>query len=1498
MSEVINTGPDPLQEKPDNFLVVGLGASAGGIQALQEFFSNVPADSGAAYVVILHLSPDHDSKLTEVLQSVSETPVTKVTEQVKVQPNHIYVVPPNQHLEMVDGSITVSENTLLEERRAPVDIFFRTLADSLRARAVAVILAGTGADGSMGLKRIKEHGGVVYVQNPREAEFNEMPRSAIATNLVDEILPVAQIPAKILAYQAHVGTIEIPVDADSRSEAQQRALSEIFALLRLRTGHDFSNYKRPTLLRRIERRINVYQLPSLEDYVLRLHDDPDESKALLKDLLISVTNFFRDKKAFDFIEQEILPRIFQDKKSEDAVRIWVAGCATGEEAYSLAMLCAEQIGDNIDGPQVQIFATDIHADALNAAREGLYTLNDAADVSPERLQRFFSKEGELYRIRRELREMVLFANHNVIKDPPFSRLDLVACRNLLIYLNPTAQERVIETFHFALHPGRWLFLGSSESVDGANDLFSPENREFHVFQSRHIAARSYPVPAAIPNFGTGAIVEAEARVQAKVNRPLERITYGDLHQQLVEQYAPPSLVVNEEYEIVHLSERAGHFLQVSGGEPSNNLLKLIRPELRLELRSALYQAANHKTNVKVRDLKFRSGEQTETVDIHVRPVLNGNDAARGFILVIFEPTPRSGGDEEVLHAGDEEVLHAGDEEVLHAGDKSLARRLEEELIHVKAQLRSSNEQHEAQAEELKASNEELQAMNEELRSTAEELETSKEELHAINEELTTVNQELKVRVEEVTITRNNLQNLINSTNIGTIFLDGSLRVHLFTPVSREIFNLIPTDSGRPLSDLTHRLEYDGLIEDAETVLETLQSVEREVRTTDGRFWMMRLSPYRTQEDRVNGVAITFFNITDRKQSEEVKHFLAAIVESSQDSVLTVNFDGIITSWNRAAQKLYGYTAEEAIGRSLNDIVLPQNILQVLANIDDIKHGHKVEVFDSVRVHKDGRNINLEVVMSPVRDDKGAVIGVSTIARDVTERRAIEAELRESKERFRILVEGAQDFAIFMLSADNIIMTWNSGAERITGFTEAEAVGRSGAIIFTPADRAAGGPEQEIQTAARDGSAPDERWHLRKSGELFWGSGVLMAVRGADGQPTSFVKIFRDATEQKQGAEALQASEARFRTLSDAVPQLVWTNNAAGEADYFNYRWYEYSGLTYEQSYGLGWQVMVHPDDAPTSIARWEQAQAKGEVFDTEYRLRRADGTYRWHIGRNVPLLNEQGQVLSWFGTATDIQELKDVQDALWHAHDEMEQRVTERTGELARITAQREQLLERVVNVQEDERRRISRDLHDMLGQQLTALLMGLQTLPKSPEPGPGLPSYPEHVEKLRSLTRDLIQQTQRLAWEVRPATLDNLGLRAALRQFVEEWSEQYGTTAHIVESNTEEMERLPEQVETALYRVVQEALTNVQRHAGASQVSVLLEKSTDMIAAIIEDNGKGFDIEKDERGQERSTAERLGLLGMAERMELVGGTLTIESSPGKGTTVYARVPSAPKSEA
>ncbi len=471
----------------DEFLIVGLGASAGGIRAFKEFFTHVPPDSGIAFVAVLHMAPEYQSHLAEVLQVSTAMPVTPVKERVRVEPNHVYVISPNQSLTMLDGHLSVAAITRIEERRAPVDIFFRTLAETQGPRAVCVVLSGTGANGSMGMKRVKEFGGICLVQDPDEAEHGDMPRHSIATALVDHVLPVAEIPAKILGYRDRIGTVRIPEEPTERVESDERSLREIFTRVRATTGHDFTNYKRATVLRRIERRIGVHQLADLQEYARFIRERPEEPQALLRDLLISVTNFFRDPDAFAALERVVLPRIFAGRGENDQVRVWVAGCATGEEAYSVAMLLAEQ---SLPGsPAVQVFATDIDEQAIATAREGRYTLNDAADVSPERLRRFFTKDGERYRVRKELREMVLFAHHNLIKDPPFSHLDLVSCRNLLIYLNRSAQNRVIEVVHFALNPGGYFLLGSSESVDGASDLFASVDKEAHLFQSRAVPAR-------------------------------------------------------------------------------------------------------------------------------------------------------------------------------------------------------------------------------------------------------------------------------------------------------------------------------------------------------------------------------------------------------------------------------------------------------------------------------------------------------------------------------------------------------------------------------------------------------------------------------------------------------------------------------------------------------------------------------------------------------------------------------------------------------------------------------------------------------------------------------------------------------------------------------------------------------------------------------------------------------------------------------------------------
>jgi len=1101
----IPSGP---AQTDDKFLVVGIGASAGGIQALKEFFSLVPGNSGMAYVVILHMSPEHESRLAEILQVTSSIPVTQVAAKEKIHPDHVYVIPPNQKLAITDGHLMLAEMIGIQERRSPVDLFFRTLAETNESRAVSVILSGTGANGSMGLKRIKEYGGIAIAQDLAEAEYTDMPRNAIATGMVDYVLPVRKMLARIISYKEHLGTVQIPEELEEVQKTDEQALLGIFTHLRVRTGHDFSNYKRATVLRRIERRMGLRELRGLTEYAEYLREQPSEIQKLMKDLLISVTNFFRDPESLEQLAEKVIPRLFENKKSGDVVRVWIAGCATGEEAYSLAMLLAEQIDQVGEALNIQVFATDLDQDAIQKAREGYYQDAEVVDVSPERLRRFFNREGQGYRVRRELRESILFAVHNVIKDPPFSHLDLVSCRNLLIYLNRSAQARVLEVFHFALNPSGYLFLGASESIEGASDLFTTIEKDYHIFRSRPVPPRPLPIPEV--NFRPPILPLIARDKTPEENRAIERLSYFDLHQRLLEQYGPPSVIVNEEYEIVHLSDRAGRYLQMVGGEPSHNLLKIVKQELGLELRTALYQAINDRINVDATGLKVATDQGFQTINILVRPVFREEDETRGFILVLFEETDTdasaTGGPAEKLKSAEPIVL-----------------RLEDALVHAKGQLRATVEQYEIQQEELRASNEELQAMNEELRSAAEELETSKEELQSVNEEMSTVNQELNTKIEELSLANNNFQNLMNSTNIGTIFLDRSFTVRQFTPSACLTFNLIASDIGRPLMDLTSKLVHEGLLTDIERVLNTLQTDEREVKSTEGRFFMMRMSPYRTFEDKIEGVVITLVDVTDLTKARE-----------------------------------------------------------------DLRRAHE---------------------------------------------------------------------------------------------------------------------ELEGRVKAR-------------------------------------------------------------------TQELAATNEAL----------------------------------------RKEMA-------------------------------------------------------------------------ERAKVEDARMQLLSQLVSAQEDERRRFARDLHDQLGQQLTALRMRLESLDSQADEAGELRTS---IADLRAIVEQLDLDVDFLAWQLRPVALDDLGLSAALKNYVRQWSEHFGLVGDF-RSGDLAHGRFPSPVETNLYRIAQEALNNCAKHSRCKRAEILLEFRDDHLVLIVEDDGQGFEPEKTshENG-------RWGLLGMRERTALLNGSIEIESSPAKGTTIFVRVPISP----
>ena len=838
--------------EPKDFLTVGIGASAGGIKPLKEFFAALPDHNGMAFVVILHLSPEHESQLPSILQTNTMMPVIQVKEAIKVEPNHIYVIPPTRHLAMSDGEIRLVEPETIRGRRVPIDLFFRTLAEAHGKNCVCVVLSGTGADGALGLKRVKEAGGLCLVQDPAEAEYDGMPRSALATNLVDLVLPVGEMPAKILAFKQRAEKIKLPEGELEKPlpELGAHTLREVLAIVKTHTKHDFFNYKQATILRRIARRLLVHGLADIPAYVQFLRDNPDEVQALLLDLLISVTNFFRDKEAFAALENHIVPRLFDGKTGNDSVRVWCVGCATGEEAYSVAMLLCEYAAKLDDPPKIQVFASDIAENSLADAREGRYDETIALDVSPERLRHFFTKDGTSYRVKKELRGLVLFAPHNILHDSPFSRLDLVTCRNLLIYLNRSMQEKVMQLFQFALRQNGYLFLGSSEMAETVPMMFAEFDKKHRIYQSYPAATKYVSVPV------TPLVDNIQNKISESTDASSEQgLSFSALHFKLAERFSPPSILINENYDILHLSESAGRYVRI-GGEPTLNLGKIAHPALRADLLAALFAAKKEDGVAESRHLRINLDGKEHFVNLTVYP-LDSPEAARGYFLIVFDEIS----DESIPAKMLQKFIPAD------KGAEVVIGRLEEELQFTRDRLRQTVEQHEISLEEAKASNEELQAINEELRSTTEELETSKEELQSVNEELATVNFELKDKVDEVSNANLDLQNLMASTNISTILLDRDLQIKRFTSPVQELFNILPYDAGRPIAHMTHRFDYQHLATDAAEVLRTQQPLEREVISEDGCWYSARIIPYLTAHNRIDGVLLTFEDITERKQAK-------------------------------------------------------------------------------------------------------------------------------------------------------------------------------------------------------------------------------------------------------------------------------------------------------------------------------------------------------------------------------------------------------------------------------------------------------------------------------------------------------------------------------------------------------------------------------------------------------------------------------------------------------
>jgi two-component system CheB/CheR fusion protein len=820
--------------------VIGIGGSAGSIFALQQLFDELPAKLGAALVVILHLDPDHASELASIIAAHTSLRTLQVNGPLRLEADTVYVIPPDRRLQVTGDVIATAPFDEPRGRRAPIDLFFRSLAEQ-HGDGCAVILSGGGSDGSVGVRAVKEKGGVILVQDPAEAEVQSMPRSAIAAG-ADFVLPVREIAAKLVdLIQRKSTTHEELIDDD------EITIGRILDHLRVRTGQDFSKYKRATIKRRVARRMQLARAETLGQYLAYLREHGEEAQALFDDLLISVTNFFRDPDAFEVLARDVIPALFQDDRPDNDVRVWIPACATGEEAYSLAMLLLEEAARREVRPNIHLFASDLDEHALSTAREGRYPSAITADLSESRLRRFFMREGDQYRIRQEVRDLIVFASHNILKDPPFSRMSLISCRNLMIYLDRDMQQHVCRILHYALQPRGFLLLGTSESADSPPGLFDVVNRDARIFRA---IERPHDNMMPLPRF-SGALRLQEISGISRMPRSLVPID-SSLHRQALEDIAPPSMLVDETRAVVNLSESAGCFLLHPGGPMSSDAAQLVRPELRLELQAALHRAfeRNERTVSFPIAVQFEGTRQTVVLAVH--PVAR-DEAPHSALVLFIEGGPADPGQPQEGEATSE-APH-------------LINQLREELYATRLLLKTSREQHEATTEALHAANEELQSVHEEYRSTSEELETSKEELQSINEELQTLNAELKLKLDTLSRAHSDLQNLMNVTDISTIFLDSALRIQRFTPRTADLFNLVAGDEGRPITDLTHKLDYQDFAIDARRLLADLVPIERTVRTIDGRWFMMRLRPYRTLDDRIDGVVITFVDVTEQREAE-------------------------------------------------------------------------------------------------------------------------------------------------------------------------------------------------------------------------------------------------------------------------------------------------------------------------------------------------------------------------------------------------------------------------------------------------------------------------------------------------------------------------------------------------------------------------------------------------------------------------------------------------------
>jgi two-component system CheB/CheR fusion protein len=890
------------------FPIIGIGASAGGLEALEQFLINVPEKSGMAFVVIQHLDPTQKGMLPELLQRVTSMKVYQVTDRMHVKINSVYVIPPNTSMSILNGVLHLFEPVESRGMRLPIDFFFRSLADDRKDLSIGIILSGMGSDGSTGLRAIKEKNGLVMVQDPSDAKFDSMPRSAIAAVVIDIVAPARELPARLVECLKHMPAIRSNLSTELKDKS---SLEKIIILLRNQTGNDFSLYKKNTLYRRIERRMSVHKIDKIVSYVHFLQGNPKEVEILFKELLIGVTNFFRDAQVWEKLKEKIFPDIISNSQPGSVLRAWITGCSTGEEAYSLAIIFKEALAKSNQhgGPSLQIFATDIDADAIEIARRGLFPANITADVSSDRLNRYFISSDEGYRIKTEIREMVIFAQHNITLHPPFTRIDILSCRNLLIYMDAELQKKLIGMFYYSINPDGILLLGSSETPGNQNHLFTPIDGKLKIY--KRALSNQLPEVFDFPS----SFSRSKSPIAKNLAPDWHSLNIQTLADQLLlEHYAPSGVLVNEYGDIIYIHGHTGKYLEPAVGKANLNIFAMLREDLRSEFHNAFHRTVSKKESVVLRNIRIKTNGSTHIINIDIKWI-DKPELLSGTVMIIFNDV------KEV------EDIHLPSKTGKKAVHNIRQKELENELQRMRDTMQNNLEEVQTSQEELRSANEELQSTNEELQSTNEELTTSKEEMQSLNEELQTVNAELQAKVDDYSRVNNDMKNLLNSTEIATLFLDKELNIRRFTLAAIKIFKLIKSDIGRPFTDQASDLNYPELADDALEVLRTLVFIQKEIPARDGRWFLVRIMPYRTYDDRIDGLVITFFNISDHKRLEEKlienEKMFHLLLSASSDIKVILSDDMKVVDFNPQAELFFGRRREDCIDKNFIQMFVPE-----------------------------------------------------------------------------------------------------------------------------------------------------------------------------------------------------------------------------------------------------------------------------------------------------------------------------------------------------------------------------------------------------------------------------------------------------------------------------------------------------------------------------------------------------------------------------------------------